>query len=188
MTDALANRTQLPDALRVLLEDYPRAGWEADPGFDPLTRFWLDRHLMFRKMLDEMRKQADQLLDRKEDPDRFRAATSRYGSMFVNGLHEHHSIEDQYYFPKLSGNDPRLLRGFEILDKDHHALDAYLASLVDSANVVLAPIEDRDVMQDKVGLYRADLVSLEKLLNRHLVDEEELVVPIILRYGAPATE
>ena len=48
---ALADRKKLPDALRVLLEDYPRDGWELDPGFDGLVRFWLDRHLMFRRLM-----------------------------------------------------------------------------------------------------------------------------------------
>jgi len=40
----LAQRSRLPDALRVLLEQYPRDMWESHRNFDGLTRFWLERH------------------------------------------------------------------------------------------------------------------------------------------------
>lgn len=185
MTDALLTRTQLPDALRVLSEAYPRQNWETDPGFDELTRFWLERHIMFRRLLDQMRDHAENLLDHAIDPDRFRAWTARYGGMFINGLHEHHTIEDSYYFPKLMGHDQRLERGFDILDADHHALDAALQTLVTAANATLSPIPDRATLQDSAGTYLEELETIAQLLNRHLIDEEELVVPIILRYGAP---
>ena len=39
-----------PIPLRLLAERYPRIGWEAHPHFTALTRFWLDRHLGFRRM------------------------------------------------------------------------------------------------------------------------------------------
>ena len=35
----LSHRTALPDALRVLLAEYPREAWEADPTFSALIRF-----------------------------------------------------------------------------------------------------------------------------------------------------
>ena len=83
---ALAERDRLPDALRVLLAEYPRDTWEADPGFDGLIRFWLDRHLMFRRLMTELRSGTEALMDRKMDDQRYVALTSRYGGMFVNGL------------------------------------------------------------------------------------------------------
>jgi len=51
--DDLRHRKGLPDALRVLLEQYPRALWESHQNFDGLTRFWLERHLMFRRALGQ---------------------------------------------------------------------------------------------------------------------------------------
>lgn len=181
---ALISREKLPDALRVLLADYPRDAWQNDPGFDGLIRFWLDRHLMFRRLMAEMGSVTDKLLDRKLTPDQFAANLSRYGGMFVNGLHEHHTIEDSVYFPKLMQKDKRISRGFDILDADHHALDTFLASFVTTANGVLQASGPRDALQDKAGAFQAELARLEKLLNRHLVDEEELVVPVLLRYGS----
>ena len=182
---ALADRDQLPDALRVLLAEYPRDGWETDPGFDGLIRFWLDRHVMFRRLMAEMRSGTEALLDRKIDDQRYVAMTSRYGGMFVNGLHEHHTIEDTYYFPKLVTKDARIEKGFGILDQDHHDLDVFLSGFVERANEVIGVGSDHGKLQTSAGRFRDELEKLERLLDRHLVDEEELVVPVILRYGAP---
>lgn len=183
-TVSLAEREKLPDALRVLLAEYPRDGWEADPGFDGLIRFWLDRHLMFRRIMGEMREATETVLDRSTSSEEFVRMVSRYGGMFVNGLHEHHTIEDTYYFPKLAAKDPRITRGFEILDKDHHDIDAALTGFVAHANEVIGLVADRDKLQDAAGAFHAELLGFEKLLDRHLVDEEELIVPVILRYGS----
>jgi iron-sulfur cluster repair protein YtfE (RIC family) len=181
---ALISRERLPDALQVLLAEYPRDAWENDPGFDGLIRFWLDRHLMFRRLMAEMGNVTNMLIDRKLAPDQFAGNLSRYGGMFVNGLHEHHMIEDSHYFPKLMQKDKRISKGFDILDADHHALDEFLASFVTSANGVLQASGGQDKLQDAAGAFQSELTRLEKLLNRHLVDEEELVVPVILRYGS----
>lgn len=185
MTDlALETRDGLPDALRVLLADYPREGWESDPGLDGLTRFWLERHMMFRKLLSEIREGTEALIDRKMEPERYAIMTSRYGEMLINGLHEHHTIEDTHFFPKLIGVDARITRGFDILDQDHHTIDDFLNGLVDSANTIIRQVDDRDKLQNAAGAFGTHLTKLEHLLNRHLTDEEELIVPVILRYGA----
>lgn len=181
---ALADRAQLPDALRVLLAEYPREGWVDDPGFDDLIKFWLDRHLMFRRLMTEMREGTEALLDRKMSPDRYAAMVSRYGGMFVNGLHEHHTIEDTYYFPKLASKDSRIKRGFDILDKDHHDLDSLLSDFVGGANGVIHSSDNAAKLHEGAGKFQKELRKLERLLDRHLVDEEELVVPVILRFGS----
>ena len=38
---SLARRDGLPDALRVLLAEYPREAWESHPNLTALMRFWL---------------------------------------------------------------------------------------------------------------------------------------------------
>ena len=180
----LTKRKKLPDAVRVLMAEYPREGWPDDPGFAGLVQFWLDRHLMFRRLMDEMGSATEALLDRKIDNNRYAGVLSRYGGMFVNGLHEHHTIEDRYYFPKLQAKDKRVARGFEILDKDHHALDGLLADFVGGANSVIHTAADPAKLHEAAGGFQKELRKLEKLLDRHLVDEEELVVPVILKYGS----
>jgi len=178
-------RNGLPDALRVLLEDYPREAWEADRNFSELIRFWLDRHMMFRRLLGVLGEEAEKTLDRAMEPGVFAAHLSRYGSMFVNELHGHHMIEDQHYFPHLKILDGRLERGFDILDRDHHAIDGHLAGFADGANAALQAISSGDAHHDSVAGFRDGLVRVSGFLERHLNDEEDLVVPVLLKF-APA--
>lgn len=179
----LDTRAGLPDALRVLLAEYPRTGWTADPGFNGLISFWLERHMGFRRLMALMRQETESLLDRRTDPQAYAARLSRFGGMFVNDLHGHHGIEDQHYFPVLAQKDSRIAGGFDILDRDHHALDGHLDAFVKGANAVLSRLGDRDALQTATGRFNADLVRLNALLDRHLLDEEDLVVPVILRHG-----
>ena len=72
-------------------------------------------------------------------------------------------------------------RGFDILDRDHHALDDILHRYVEAANAVI----DADAQSTReTAKFLNETQSLEALLSRHLIDEEELVVPVILKYGA----
>ena len=63
MDEALETRTGLPDALRVLLAEYPREAWETHDNFGALIRFWLDRHLRFRRLMETMTAETERALD-----------------------------------------------------------------------------------------------------------------------------
>jgi hemerythrin-like domain-containing protein len=179
---ALEVRTGLPDALRALLEAYPRNSWEGHANFGGLVQFWLERHMMFRRLQELLRSDAEALMDGNADPQNYAGRLSRYGSMFVGELQGHHAIEDHHYFPVLSGRENRLKRGFEILDRDHHALDRHLNEFVERANGVLQTL-DTSGFRDSLGSFHADVSRFGAFLDRHLVDEEELVVPVILKHG-----
>lgn len=181
----LESRVGLPDALRVLLEDYPRDAWDSDTNFSQLVRFWLDRHLMFRRLAEVLTESTEKALDAKMGPARFASQLSRYGATFVGELHGHHTIEDTHYFPQLKLLDSRLERGFEILDSDHHALDAHLAGFSDAANAALRGINAGQDALDEIAVLRERLLQFETFLNRHLIDEEELVVPVLLKHAPP---
>ncbi len=176
---ALTDRDRMPEPLRVLLETFPRADWEAHPHFSGLVAFWLDRHLMFRRLITSLQDDAEAAMDRKIDPEAHKARISRFGGALVSQLHGHHQIEDMHYFPVLSGMEPTLLRGFDILDADHHAMDGLLERFTNSANAVLQGTAE-------AGPFREELLSFGHLLNRHLEDEEDLIVPVILRHGPDA--
>ncbi|MCC5961766.1 MAG: hemerythrin domain-containing protein [Rhodobacteraceae bacterium] len=180
----LARRNALPDALRVLLQDYPRDIWESHRNFDGLTRFWLDRHLMFRRALKDWQTDTRSFLDKGRDPRAHGQMTAQIGGFLINQLHGHHQIEDAHYFPVLSGAEPRLSHGFDLLDADHHRLDSELASLTDAANTHLRALQDRSAdTRASAGAMLERLEGFEGFLNRHLVDEEELVVPVILHHA-----
>ena len=183
--DALGARERLPDALRVLVEELPREGWAAHPGFSELIRFWLDRHMMFRQLLALLHADAEAAEAGRLDAEGFARRLSHRGGLFVNELHAHHGIEDARYFPVLRARDPRVERGFAILDRDHHALDGALGLFAERANAVLRGAREREGARDRAGAFLREVEGFAPLLERHLVDEEELVVPVLLRH-APA--
>lgn len=176
----LDTRTGLPEPLRVLLREFPREGWDrAD--LSPLIRFWLDRHMMFRRLTGKLERDARAALDGRIDLRAHAAALSRLGGTFVGELHGHHHVEDAHYFPVLARHDARLEAGFALLDTDHHALDGHLQVFVGAANAVLQA--DAAGRHDATGRLLAGIERLSPLLERHLTDEEDLIVPVLLKYG-----
>ncbi|QIE41719.1 hemerythrin domain-containing protein [Rhodobacteraceae bacterium SC52] len=175
---ALATRSGLPDALRVLVKELPRAGWESDPGFKGIASFWMERHLLFRQIMDTLAEETELRLDAKISAEKLGARVSRFGGMLIETLHEHHSIEDSIYFPKMRLLEPRLLRGFDMLDKDHHALDDWLDRFSIAAKIVV-----EDPTRDSTWAFHAEIERLAPLLERHLTDEEDLIVPVVLKTG-----
>ncbi|MEO0999030.1 MAG: hemerythrin domain-containing protein [Pseudomonadota bacterium] len=182
---ALDRRAGLPDALRILLEKFPRAEWEGHGNFNAMTRFWLDRHLMFRRALARLETSSQEFLDRELEAAAFGQEFARVGSFFLQELHTHHHVEDAHYFPRLAAHEPRLARGFEILDADHHALEAALGGFAEDANALLARLDDPAAAREATGPVEARLATLHRFLDRHLTDEEEIVVPLVLEH-APA--
>lgn len=180
--EPLETRTGLPDALRVLAETLPRSGWETHPNFDGMTRFWLDRHLMFRDVLERLRSGSEAYLNKGIDPVRHAQETSQYAGFLLNQLHTHHNVEDQHYFPQLQSLDARLESGFALLDADHHALEGHIQTLADTTNAYLQ-VATQPVARDRVGDLHIALAQFERFLDRHLTDEEDLVVPVILTYA-----
>jgi iron-sulfur cluster repair protein YtfE (RIC family) len=184
MTDdlALEARQRLPDALRALLADWPREAWEADQNFSELIRFWLDRHLMFRRLHGLLDVESRAFLDGDREARAFAGRLNQLGGMLLNELHGHHMVEDQHYFPKLRRLDGRLETGFDILDRDHHAIDPMLHALAGDANAVLGALDRPAAARDAAGRLVAALERFGGFLDRHLVDEEELVVPVLLAH------
>ena len=180
---ALETRPGLPDALRVLLEDYPRKAWRSDPGFSDLIRFWMERHLMFRRLLEVVDGEAEDTLDGKMDKQVFAAHLTRYTSFFIQELHAHHTIEDHHYFPKLKAMDTRISAGFDLLDKDHQDIDGHLHGFGEDANAVLAAIAGAEDHRARLEAFQTRLTRTTRLLDRHLTDEEELVVPVLLKHA-----
>jgi iron-sulfur cluster repair protein YtfE (RIC family) len=183
---ALATRLGLPDPLRVLIKEFPRGAWQDHPQYSQLIAFWLDRHLMFRRLLTHLNDDLEGIIDAQSDPQTYKRGLSRYAGMLINQLHGHHQIEDKQYFPAMAQLDTRVAHGFDLLDSDHHAMDGLLAGLADAANGVLQVDKpEAPEFRDALGGLHDVLGGFGSMLNRHLIDEEELVVPVLLKY-APA--
>lgn len=175
--------TDMPAEMRILLDEHPRESWEAHPGFKEKTRHWLGAHQMFRQLGNITRKETERFLDSSRSGEDFAERMSYYGHTLVQNLHGHHGWEDHIYFPELSAADPRFDAGLEILEKDHQALDIVLEGFTRTANRVIKLIQlDEKQARDEAGNLHGLTETIEAFLKRHLTDEEELAVPIILQH------
>lgn len=179
----MIRQTDMPAEMQTLFRSYPRDEWPQHPGFKEKTKHWLSAHQMFRRLAKQLRTQTETLLDRNMDPREYAERLSYLGAQLVNNLHGHHTWEDRSYFPELSSADPRFDRGLEILEQDHIDMDRILDQFSHHANRTIKLI----TLDPSQALREADYVhqsaaKIEGFLNRHLSDEEELAVPIILHY------
>lgn len=184
MSDQFEIRSDaMPDEMRILLAKYPREEWPAHPGFKEKTQQWLAAHQMFRRLSEAVRLDTEQYLDGNKDADDYSARLSYRGNALVGNLHGHHAWEDLSYFPELSAADRRFDDGLEILENDHHALDVVLESFTNSAIRTIKLIHfGENSARDEAGKLHIASQSIEAFLKRHLSDEEELAVPIILHH------
>ncbi|MEC9434272.1 MAG: hemerythrin domain-containing protein [Pseudomonadota bacterium] len=180
----LAARDGLPEPLRYLLGDYPRLIWGDHPNFGPVTRFYLDRHAMFREAMAVMRRLTDETLDGARPAPAWSRDFGRIAGFFLQQLHEHHHVEDIHYFPALVRMEPGLARGFDILDRDHHAIHDALDRFQDGAAAALRALQAGPADPKRpVADIGEELARMDRLLGRHLFDEEELVIPVMLHRG-----
>ena len=140
-----------------------------------MVAFWLDRHLMFRRLLGTLEDDTQAFVSRDTQFSTYAPRLSRLGGMLINELHGHHHIEDAHYFPMLARLDPGVEHGFDLLEADHLAIDPLLSDFAAAANSVLQRGE-AGPLTDQIGV-------LSRLLDRHLCDEEDIVVPTILKFG-----
>lgn len=176
-------QADMPAELQFLLETYPRDSWNAHPGFKDKTRHWLGAHQMFRRIAAHISTQSEALLNKDIAADAFAGELSYYGGALVQNLHGHHGWEDHTYFPELSAADPRFDAGLELLEKDHADLDVVLDAFTDQANRVikLATLDESQMHDETAAVYKTSQ-TISAFLDRHLTDEEDLAVPIILHH------
>lgn len=177
---ALGHRRGLPDDLTFLLRAHPRESWAGSLG--DVGQFWLSRHAMFREVHGTLLAETRAFAAGDTDPARFAPRFHRLGGFFLGELDTHHTVEDQHYFPQLAGLEPRLQRGFDLLDADHHALHEGLEALADAANALLRGFRGGDPVEAaKRAAERID--GFGRLLDRHLADEEDIVAPVLVSHG-----
>lgn len=180
----IETRTGWPPDLRVLLERHPRGTWRDHVNLGQLARFWLAIHDGFRDHAETLQASAGDFREGLVTPERFRAAFAPRLRVFLTHLEGHHQIEDFQFFPLFGAAEPRLARGFEVLETDHETIHRAMDQLVESANGFLrAPARDRDRLRFAGDEFVGAGDRLIRLLARHLDDEEDLIVPLILERG-----
>ena len=184
---ALARRSGWPEDLRVLIARYPRERWDGHANLGEMARFWLSRHAMFRELSGMITGIADRFRAGDLTPAEFPRLFVPRLQFLLEQLNVHHQIEDYHHFPRLRAADERLARGFDILEQDHHAIHADMAATADAANAMLRALQsDADTLRRRGDDYAAASGALLGGLVRHLGDEEDLIVPLILDRGEEA--
>jgi len=176
--------TRLDDELRALLMQHPRESWPDHPRLGEVARFWLARHEMFRKLEGIVRHGLETRIDRLDDPPRDKLWLRRHLGFTLQQLDEHHAVEDHHYFPLFRRAEPRLGRGFALLDKDHDDLHRTLETLAERTQAVLTRADDdAPALKSALGRLNEAHEALARLLHGHLRDEEDLIIPLILERG-----
>ena len=185
----LETREGLPDDLRFLAEQYPRGEWQAHSNIHGMAGFWLQRHDMFREMGVLLTGGIADYREGRKDAREFAAFFAPRLNRFLGNLDGHHNVEDHHYFPVFAKAEPRLRRGFDILDGDHHLIHDALERNAETANAFLRALqESEDRQRFAADAYADENSRLIAMLKRHLDDEEDLIIPLILDRGDSGLE
>jgi hemerythrin-like domain-containing protein len=179
---ALTTRAGWPQELQFILERYPRETWPGHVDVAGMAQFWLDIHASFRRAGETLRGATNEFREGLVTPERFRSWYAPRLQTFLG-----HLIEDHQMFPIFNAAEPRLMAGFETLEKDHTVIHAAMERMADAANAFLElDAASADALRRVADTYADTADWLMKLLARHLDDEEDLVIPLILDRGERA--
>ena len=177
-----------PAELERLLERHPRATWCTTRS--AVVAFWLDVHERLRRDAAGLDAASDDYRGGRSSPARLAVVAAPRLRGLVAAMHGHHQIEDFEYFPEFRRAEPRLAAGFDRLEREHAGLarsvDAALAALAELHAAAERAAEPASAVTLQVAAqrYLDSAASLIVDLLRHLCDEENLVVPLLLERGA----
>lgn len=175
-----------PDELLVLLKDYPRETWRSNSS--PVARFWLDKHDYFRNQCRVLEAAGDEYRREQVMPRELGARVVPRLQGFLGALHGHHQVEDFHYFPAFRAAENRLSAGFDVLAADHELLHKGIMEIVEAANAFINTIRDdsptgRDAQRHAGDRFVEVGETVYRRLMRHLDDEEDLIIPLMLHQG-----
>ncbi|HEY3518855.1 MAG TPA: hemerythrin domain-containing protein [Gammaproteobacteria bacterium] len=175
-----------PAELEFLLARHPRATWPNARSAS--VAFWLDVHERLRRDSAGLDAAGDDYRGGRSSPAQLAVVAAPRLRGLVAAMHGHHQIEDFEYFPEFRRAEPRLAAGFDRLEREHASLsrcvDATLAALAE-----LHAVADRAEPSSTATLnlaaqrYVDAAATLSADLRRHLHDEENLVVPLLIERG-----
>ncbi|MFN3353971.1 MAG: hemerythrin domain-containing protein [Brevundimonas sp.] len=179
----LGVRTGLPETMRFLLPARPRDTWgQAD--LHPTARFWLQMHDGFRAQQAEMGRLTGAVRAGAADAAATHPRLIGLLGGFLQHLDHHHKIESGHYFPQFRAMEPRVAEGLALLDADHDVVHERLETLHGEGLAYHQAVLARSPEARDALLRFADaLDAATPLLDRHLDDEEEIVIPLIATRG-----
>jgi iron-sulfur cluster repair protein YtfE (RIC family) len=180
----LHDRPALPPGIAYLRETHPAPTWQSHANFGELASFWLDVHTGLRDHGASLMKATDAMrAGALHDPTFQRSFIPSFNN-FLQHINGHHQIEDRAYFPKFRALDPRMAAGIDLLESDHARIHAAVIGAVNSARELFSsPSEQIDGASSALDAHAGSFTQLVRLLDRHLADEEEIVIPAMLEHG-----
>jgi hypothetical protein len=153
----------------------------------PLARFWIDKHNDFRGQCSTLQTASGSFRERPDDPEAFASQVVSRTHFLVSLLHGHHQVEDIHYFPAFRAADARLGPGFDVLASDHELLHESSLSIIETLNAFRRTLgEDGSGAIDDQRRAADSYIEASDLLCRrivrHLDDEEDLVIPLMLAH------
>jgi hypothetical protein len=178
----VSKRKGLPKSVKKTLLESTRSEWKKHSRFGGKAKFFMTIHRDLLNGAAQLSGSIEKLLDVPQKD--VNGAVKRmklllFSKNLISFAHHHHEIEDHGYFPQFALMYPELNRGFSLLDGDHKILDAAL----DETEIALHNLRSGPTTRDKLAELYAGSQALDKILKRHIWDEEEVIIPIFLRHG-----
>ncbi len=183
--DQLTERHGLPKQLCELLDKYPRDSWGNNVLQGSWVSFWLGRHSVFREISRSIKQLIRELLDGNISKERFMQQYIQLTNMMLHNLDSHHTVEDNYIFPKFFDKSVKFRYGLELLENDHHLIHQSIDKLTSEGNNLITMLNEKKDVDLKLAVsnYNAVNENFDKLLMAHLYDEEDLLIPLVSQYG-----
>lgn len=152
----------------------PDQWFSADYAFK--TSGWVKVHTNIRKRQRILIQISEAYISGEFDWAEYRSQILKRINMHILKLHQHHRVEDEGFFPEFISIYPQLAPAFEILGHDHEYLNALLDTLqIQNDQLARSEVEDSALAEQ----LHDTLVKVTDLLQQHLTDEEDLVIPIL---------
>lgn len=175
----------MDDALP-LGRQYPREGWAGHANFGPLSRFWIQKHDGFRQLGAHLTQgfgaAGDDLSGGIDAHRPLLSALQQY----LGHLEGHHSVEDQHYFPLFKRIEPAAVAGFERLEADHVRVDAAMRDIAGRWAAIHGLWTGNRPHGSELAAWHEVIIGFIGEVDRHLDDEEDLLIPVLLKHGETA--
>jgi len=167
----------------VLLKRYPRESWASNGSLD--VAFWLEVHRRFRHECAALQGFADDYRQQRLAVRELAIVAAPRLSGLLTDLRGHHQVEDFHYFPVFRRLAPQLALGIDVLEHDHSDLDHDALAARNALRELRAALTEGDAtaaLAAQQFITAASRLCLR--IGRHLNDEEDLVVPLLLEQEA----
>ncbi len=167
----------------MLLKRYPRESWASNGSLD--VAFWLEVHRRFRHECAALQGFADDYRQQRLAVRELAIVAAPRLSGLLTDLRGHHQVEDFHYFPVFRRLAPQLALGIDVLEHDHSDLDHDALAARNALRELRAALTEGDAtaaLAAQQFITAASRLCLR--IGRHLNDEEDLVVPLLLEQEA----